>query len=468
MEKEEVEATVAPLEPVELSMYFIGTNEMPDDQLVAEKLSQLIEERLNATVKLTFLDWGSYDSKLNLLLASGESIDLLFQANWMGTSYSSNVSKGFLYDITDLIDTYAKEAKAILPPFLLDGVSVDGRIYGMPTYKEVGSSQGIAIVKSIVDELGIDVSSIKTPADVDALLAQIKAAKPELTTFIGNPIIDGKQQSNFAGAKMPLSVDYDSTIVEISSESQAMRDSANKAKEYFELGYYPADYVTNFDPKAIFKAGNGAVMALGLKPGKDKELSLEYGVEMVQVELTDVYIDATEGAGSIMSIGANSNNPERALMLMNLLYTDQELINTLAFGVEGVHWVKTGEYSIDYAEGISADNIGYSHGISWEFGNQYLNYVWPNEAQDKWEQFNKFAENAISPKLMGFTFNGESVSAQMAAVANVEAQYGDALMKNPDVVIEDTLIEYNKALKEAGIEVIRDEMQKQIDDFLAK
>ena len=463
------EPTEEPLEPVELSMYFIGTNEMVDDKLVEGEINRLIKDKINATVKLNFMDWGSYEEKMNLLLASGEPVDILFQANWLGASYSNNVSKGFLYDITDIVDTYAKGAREVVPEFLFDGVSINGKIYGMPTYKEVGSSNGVVFVKEIVDQLGIDVSTIKTLADVEAALVQIKEAYPERVTLMGNPPnTDGRNWSYPAGYGIPLAIAYDGTEVTLMTESEDYINACLRSKKYNDMGYYPKDYLTAFDPKAVFKSGKASVMQIGLKPGKDKELSVEYGVEVVQAELTDVYVDANEGSGSILSIGANSLNPERALMFIDLLFTDQQLINKLAFGVENVHWKKVNDNTVDYPEGVSADNIGYSHAISWQFGNQYLNYLWPNEAPDKWEKFKAYADVAVSPKIMGFSFNGESVKTQLSAVTNVSDQYAAVLEKGMSTDIVGDMAKYTKALKVAGIDVIREEMQRQIDEFMAK
>lgn len=70
------------------------------------------------------------------------------------------------------------------------------------------------------------------------------------------------------------------------------------------------------------------------------------------------------------------------MMLINLLHTDQEIINLLNFGIEGTHFTLNGNVM------TQTEKSGqYAPGVAWELGNQFLNYVWSSEAPDKWEQF---------------------------------------------------------------------------------
>ena len=68
---------------------------------------------------------------------------------------------------------------------------------------------------------------------------------------------------------------------------------------------------------------------------------------------------------------------------------------------------------------------------------------------------------------MGFTFNPEPVSDEMAAITNVKNKYFKALIVgavDPDEYIPIL----NDELKQAGIETVVAEVQRQLDEFLAQ
>lgn len=80
----------------------------------------------------------------------------------------------------------------------------------------------------------------------------------------------------------------------------------------------------------------------------------------------------------------------------------------------------------------------------------------------KMTEFNKSARKSIA---MGFTFDNTSVVNEVTACTNVLKQYAYGLEVGA-VDIEKVLPEFQKALKDAGIEKIIAEKQKQLDEWL--
>ena len=163
----------------------------------------------------------------------------------------------------------------------------------------------------------------------------------------------------------------------------------------------------------------------------------------------------------MLAISSTSEDPERAMMFINLLHTDKEINNLLNFGIEGTHYTRNGE--IISATDKTAD---YSPGSAWMFGSQFLNYVWDTEDPEKWNKFKEFNQNAhVSPGL-GFVFDSEPVKAEVGAMANVIKQYQKAV-ETGSVDVDKVLPEYLAALKAAGLDKVVAEKQKQFDAFLA-
>jgi len=164
-------------------------------------------------------------------------------------------------------------------------------------------------------------------------------------------------------------------------------------------------------------------------------------------------------------IAKNSENPVRAMQFLNLMYTDKEIVNLLDWGIEGKHYVKVSENVIDYPPGVDANSVGYS-GTGWMFGNQFLSYIFKGDDEQLWEKMKVFNESAIKSKALGFTFDSSLVKTEFAAVSNVISQYQIALecgALDPDKALP----EFISKLKDAGIDKIIAEKQKQLDAWAA-
>lgn len=69
-----------------------------------------------------------------------------------------------------------------------------------------------------------------------------------------------------------------------------------------------------------------------------------------------------------------STEPEAAMKFLNLLYGNEELVNLLAYGIEGEHYVKTEDGKIAYPEGIDPSISKYRGDQSYMYGNAMLTY----------------------------------------------------------------------------------------------
>ena len=98
--------------------------------------------------------------------------------------------------------------------------------------------------------------------------------------------------------------------------------------------------------------------------------------------------------------------------------------------------------------------------------NGFLCPTWNYSRPDAYELLKEDNANAIKSKALGFTPNLSSVADQYAACANVIAQYYAPIV-NAVVDIDDTLPVFQQALRDAGIEDIIAEEQRQFDEWLA-
>jgi putative aldouronate transport system substrate-binding protein len=455
------------LPPYELTLYYPGTPQK-DEKVVEEAINKILKEKINATLDIIPIEWGAWDDRMNLLIASREKADIIFTAQWNG--HAVNVGKGAFLELGDLLQKHGQGILETLDPAFLEGAKINGKNYGVPTNKELAAAGGIVYDKTIAEDLGLDMSSVKTPQDLTPILEKVKQARPDITPVWSN---GGMFNSHFfanydflGDGTIPGAIlkDLDDTTVKPVEELDRYKEYLALARDWFQKGYINKDATTTLQSSTDIWQARGTFLTVEpMKPGKAEEIASAAGRsgELEQIILTSKTVATSETAGSMLAISSSSEDPDRAMMFINLLHTDKELNNLLNFGIEGVHYTRNGEI-------ISpTDKTGdYSPGSAWQFGNQFLNYVWESEDPEKWNKFREFNQNAhVSPGL-GFVFNSDPVKSEVGALANVIEQYQRALETgavDPDKVLPD----YLNALRAAGLDKVVAEKQRQFNEFLA-
>ncbi|WP_240941368.1 ABC transporter substrate-binding protein [Paenibacillus sp. HB172176] len=451
-----------------LKLVYTGLKQK-DEALVEAAINNYLTGKLEARLDLMPIDWGQWDDRVNLLIASREKIDILFTAQW--NKHGVNVAKGAFVELSGLLKQYGQGILDSLNPIFLEGSQIDGGNYGVPTNKELASQGGIIYRSDVAAELGIDMTQVHSIEDLDLVFAKVKQERPDMLPiymkqgetfnahYIGN--YDALGDTSIPGIILK---DGDDTKVLATYENERYVETLRITREFFQKGYINGDAVTNqmMNIDAL-KAGEVFAITASLKPGKAEEIAVQTGLigKLDQKELNVKTIATSETAGAMLGISSTSRHPELAMQFINLLHTDKTLNNLLNYGIEGLHYEKVDKEVIRQTE-RTAD---YFPGANWMFGNQFLNYLWESEERDKWEKFRQFNENAhVSPGL-GFIFDSNSVKSEVAAVVNVDRQYLTAL-DTGSVDIEHVLPEYIQKLKEAGIERIVAEKQRQFNGFL--
>ncbi|SFT08447.1 carbohydrate ABC transporter substrate-binding protein, CUT1 family [Paenibacillus sp. BC26] len=465
------EAPAAPeLAPYKLKMVVPGGAVPKDLALVNEEISKYLKDKINASFELDVIDWGSWQDKVNLKFASSEQFDLLQTMNW--DNFGTKIQQGNIIDLTELIDKNAPDLKTVINPALLEGSKVNGRNYGIPINKELASQAGVMLRKDLVDKYKIDITQIKKVEDLEPIYQMIKEKesgvvplylnKDTSVDWIYNPMNFEDLGDSSPGSVVRGANDFK---VVSSIETPQVKAELDLARKWFLAGYVNKDAATAADISGALKAGKAFSYVQQLKPGKDAEDSLANGVEFVQVELTKPIVRTADTTGSMTSISRTSKDPDRAMMFLNLLYTDKYLVNLLAFGIEGKHFVKKSDNVIDFPEGVDAATSGYVLNGAWMFGNQFNDYLWANENPNKWDNFLKFNESAEKSSVLGFVFNPEPVKNEIAAFNNAKKEFEPALFTGT-VDPNEFLPKYINKLKSIGVDKIIAEKQKQLDEWV--
>ena len=324
--------------------------------------------------------------------------------------------------------------------------------------------------KDLVDKHGIDLSAVKTFADLEPVFKTIKDKEPGISPLVQSTQTGTVSYEMYTPQIDPLGDalgvlmldDNDMKVTNI-YETELYKNTVGLARKWYEAGYIMQDVATTQEMgTSLVKAGKALGYMNNMKPSYEKQESKATGHEMVGVRLTEPVIQSNGANGFMLSIPLNSQNPERAMQLMNLLYTDADVMNLFAIGIEGKHYVKNDDGTIKLPDGVTESSYVNNQ---WEVGNNFLTHVWQGTDTDIWEQMKAFNESAKVSPALGFSFDATPVKTEVAAATNVVNQYKIGLESGS---LDPALIgEFNEKLKTAGLDKIIAEKQKQLDAWKA-
>ncbi|MEW9701987.1 ABC transporter substrate-binding protein [Paenibacillus sp. SI8] len=471
---EQMNEAAAKLPPYHMVMVFpIGTvpKDLPD---VQDAMNAYLEKKINATIELRPIDLSVWSDKTNLMFLSNETFDLMFTSSWL--FLGQEVAKRQIIPLDELLNQYGQGITSTLDPAYIENGRVKGSIYGVLTNKEFASTKGIVMRKDIVDKYHIDLSLVHDLEDMEPIWKTIQANEPgmvplqvkydrsPLTVLPGYGKFDMLDSSSGPGV-----IDRDSKELKVINlyETPTYLHYAKIMHGWYQAGYINKDGSTSRQNEfEAVKAGKAFAYAQSIKPGFNTQESRNTGFPMVSVELTKPYTTTGDVTSAMFAIPRTSKNPERAMMFLNLLYTDKYLLNLLDWGIEGKHFVKKGDNLIDYPPGESAKTIGYNLNLPWVFGNQLNSYIWAGDDPNLWEKYRVFNETADRSLALGFIFDPDKVKNEVIACGNALPQYTGALNSgefDPDKIMPALL----KSLKDAGGNKVIEEKQRQLDVWAA-
>ena len=97
---------------------------------------------------------------------------------------------------------------------------------------------------------------------------------------------------------------------------------------------------------------------------------------MTIFQTLDDYISSTSVASMPWTIPISAQHKEAAMKFLNECYTNADIANLLAWGIEGTHYKIGDDGLATYADGVDASNSGWNHSMGWMMPNQFLTHVW--------------------------------------------------------------------------------------------
>ncbi len=450
-----------------------GKNE-PDITDVENAMNEILEEKFNCNVDLTFISYANYAEQTSLMLSSGEDADLL-PVYMIPLPTCANA--GQIIPLDDLIEQYGQGIKEQLGDYIECG-RVGEDLYGVTTLRDLANSQGFEFVKSVADEVGFDYENIATLDDLERELMKVKEAYPDMWPVA---VSSGENIRNWGWD--PLGDDMinlgvladmatEPTVVNL-YETDQYKDLVNEMYSWMQEGLIQADAVNSTETSTtLMSAGTAFGGFTNLKPGFAEENSSSLGFEIGVVEIVPALGCTNNVSRATWTISSGCDNPEAAMKVLNELYTNPDLSNLYMYGIEGVHYkvleeggASNGQDIITWADGVDATTSNYRKSGTWLQPNQFIGHVWEGSEPDIWDQQREFNNTAQKSVAFGFTYDSLPVTNEVTACTNVVSKYNKALLCGA-LEPESTLAQFNEELYAAGLQNIIDEKQAQLDAWL--
>lgn len=479
------------LDYVELDWYLTSFGQPNDVDIIQAALDEYFLEKLNCKVNLKMYTNSDYAETMPTKLMSGEPMDIVYINQ--STPYNTYVAMNAFYPLDTLWDEYGTNVKGLFKEGVWDSLKYDGHVYCVPTEKDNCYIMGYIYNETLADELGLDMENTgwKSFLDVEEVLTEaMKLRDEKFPEYKGKPLfawptdlaphnfaleqfvngnllavcnIPGKEAQGAAGMGKDTVFNF--------YETDEFREYCLMKKRLVDAGVYAYDW-SLFEGNLSQEASTLIVPSWGYTWIED---NLFFGDDCTSklVIFDDTWTDSGNFTTCANTIGANCKDPERAMMVLDLVNSDPYLATLFRFGVEGEHW----EYDQDGKMQLANRNADISNPgwIDW-YGVGYGNLTIVNAPESYSGPDNialttmaKCNDEAILAEHMGFILDASNIENEIAACANVVSEYGyllDGKVKSADEVNK-AVDEFIGKLKANGSEKIVQEVQTQLDEWIA-
>ncbi len=465
-------------DPVKIVMESLYFDAVPADlEAVEAAINEITIPEINVEVELYPLPFMEAASKVGLMISGQEQIDLVVNA--ARTDYLALVNKNMLLPLDDLYEQYGVDIKANAED-VIPGGYVGDELYGIPSIEKYGRTFGLMVKKEVTDTIGWTKFDDLTLEDMSDFLAQAKAAYPDKNmihiTGGGNNIADFEyfNQIDYVGADaacggiMGIGKDSGSTLVNIFA-TEEYAEYCKTMREWYLAGYFNDDCATNTDAsQTAITAGTAIGYFLNTEMDMVPAQSGANGCEMVALNTRAHSFVMSDINTQTWSIPYTCENPEKAMELLNLMWGNEDLINLIYYGVEGLDYQLDENGQVTYLDGQNAQTCGYRQwfGLYGDTKQRLSTDSLPVDYHEQLMAFNAEVNDTNTSQFMGYSFNPDEMKSQYSAVNDVIKTYRTALecgAVDPEV----ELPKFIEALETAGINEIIERNQSELDTWIA-
>ncbi len=430
------------LEHVTLKIIFPGDKKAATDEVWAA-ISEKFADQLNCDFEVQCIPLDDYAQKLLVMAGAGESWDLNFDSNWTGY-YNMKAQEAYM-DLSELLPQYAPNLYAAYQASGALAAATDnqGRVTALPWTMSMNNRTFFQWRGDLITKAGLDVK----PEDIN-------------TT---EDVLELCRKLNDPECKVMYLEDTD-----------AYKERAMMAKTMQDEGIIWGDVLT--DKRDHNDLINEGMLITKWGTHEFSHQNRAWVEEDAYWAFNDLYVDHKYAnrtpLANAMCIPETSENPERVLMFMDLMETNQELYDMVHYGILGKTYELTEEGEAVFPEGMNGSNSNYMEWIGrwglWkpQFMRPDFSYgpgFWAEEAAYAASNPN----NVINP-LDGFSLNVDDINIEIAERNQIHDDAEKLLSVGLVDDVDATIAKLQADQQAAGRDKVLEEVQRQIDEYLGK
>lgn len=471
------------LTEIEVALLCLAPVDSAVQERVAGHVNEYLEDAIHVRANIVWYDAANYMAQVPMMIQAGETLDVIMFTPMPVIGYASLMSQGQLMDITEYIDTYGQDIKAVLGETGLAATSKNGKIYGVGGQSCNYKHESIIMIKEALEAANMleKFEEMDSWSDLEEILLAVKEAGygGVVNTDVAGTVVSPQPYLNgedaFADAQWvdvagdgnyQIYIDEATDQVKCFYTNESYKKSILRAGDWYEKGLIYKDASTSEDfSDTQLKNGVGSCEIKQVEYGWDTILNASIGKEVVTKPVVMDKLATNTYTMFGFCVPITAQEPEAAVKFINEMYRANEAHTTLQYGVEGTDW----EMKEDGTAGYVGDADSTEFHMNGFPGNLMDVVAWQGSEPDL--RANQTAKNAEmkASKYMGFTIDNFEISAEVTAVQNVVNEYKPGL--SAGIYGENTEEKYNEfieALEAAGIDKVVETYQKQLDAWLAE
>ena len=497
------EETAEPaLEQKTIQLMITGAGKQANSDKVWAAFNEQLQQYVpNTTVEFIDVPFEEYSEKFSQVLASGEGVDLAW-TGWL-INKPQNIADGNLMPLDDLLAEYGQGIVDILGENVVEihRNAADGKLYYLPSWQGLcGERRGWLVVTEIA-ELAGDTWIEDTEAALNkwrnnysegteafqAVLDQatkyLAAAKEagKLGAGINTGRVFGWSMYNgtrsnpgVGGSEIGIPFEDNTFTVIDGVASEHYKLYAKTMADWYKEGYIRSD-IMSVDTSTLTTPKNGEITDTTYVFSCDPyltEADQEAAIADAGMDMTYLPIEENAylilGGDTSYAIPYCADEPERAMMVLNAIYSQPDLYNTLIYGIEGEDYTKNADGTITTSYVGASPTADDSYGIQrWIIGSCKNALINNGTDPNYYADLEALEETARVNPFLNFTFDRTNVEGICASILNVYYEYGPQIDNGvAGDNWEELYNNYMAARKDAGIEELVTEFQNQINAYI--
>ena len=497
------EETAEPaLEQKTIQLMITGAGKQANSDKVWAAFNEQLQQYVpNTTVEFIDVSFDEYSEKFSQVLASGEGVDLAW-TGWL-INKPQNIADGNLMPLDDLLAEYGQGIVDILGENVVEihRNADDGKLYYLPSWQGlVGDRRGWLVVTEIA-ELAGDTWIEDTEAALNkwrnnysegteafqAVLDQatkyLAAAKEagKLGAGINTGRVFGWSMYNgtrsnpgVGGSEIGIPFEDNTFTVIDGVASEHYKLYAKTMADWYKEGYIRSD-IMSVDTSTLTMPKNGEITDTTYVFSCDPYLTeADQDAATADAGMDMTYLPVEENASLILggdtsyAIPYCADEPERAMMVLNAIYSQPDLYNTLIYGIEGEDYTKNADGTITTSYVGASPTADDSYGIQrWIIGSCKNALINNGTDPNYYADLEALEETARVNPFLNFTFDRTNVEGICTSILNVYYEYGPQIDNGvAGDNWEELYNNYMAARKDAGIEELVTEFQNQLNAYI--